>query len=87
MKNNKESLYLQELACPQALVSNLRDKLEDDFPKITHGILSRIWPLASFLPQPSCSFIPPTGNIRAPLTSRPTRRFLPRLNHLCQAKE
>ncbi|MDE9466013.1 type VI secretion system baseplate subunit TssF, partial [Xenorhabdus bovienii] len=28
------------------LISNLRDKLEDDFPEITHGILSRIWPLA-----------------------------------------
>ncbi|MBC8954039.1 type VI secretion system baseplate subunit TssF [Xenorhabdus sp. PB62.4] len=28
------------------LTSNLRDKLDDDFPEITHGILSRIWPLA-----------------------------------------
>ncbi|WP_275381216.1 type VI secretion system baseplate subunit TssF [Xenorhabdus bovienii] len=27
------------------LISRLRDKLEDDFPEITHGILSRIWPL------------------------------------------
>ncbi|MGJ0637138.1 type VI secretion system baseplate subunit TssF, partial [Xenorhabdus bovienii] len=35
------------------LISNLRDKLEDDFPEITHGILSRIWPLA-------LSPIPPT---------------------------
>ncbi|MBD2812504.1 type VI secretion system baseplate subunit TssF, partial [Xenorhabdus sp. Vera] len=28
------------------LIARLRDKLEDDFPEITHGILSRIWPLA-----------------------------------------
>ncbi|OTA18563.1 hypothetical protein Xvie_00391 [Xenorhabdus vietnamensis] len=28
------------------LIANLRDKLEDDLPEITHGILSRIWPLA-----------------------------------------
>ncbi|MGJ0577248.1 type VI secretion system baseplate subunit TssF [Xenorhabdus bovienii] len=35
------------------LISNLRDKIEDDFPEITHGILSRIWPLA-------LSPIPPT---------------------------
>ncbi|WP_323855934.1 type VI secretion system baseplate subunit TssF, partial [Xenorhabdus koppenhoeferi] len=27
------------------LIARLRDKLEDDFPDITHGILSRIWPL------------------------------------------
>ncbi|MDC9580356.1 type VI secretion system baseplate subunit TssF [Xenorhabdus sp. PR6a] len=86
MKNNKESLYLQELIYLRELaqqvaltsphltgfldtprdpdierlfeafallVSNLRDKLEDDFPEITHGILSRIWPLA-------LSPIPPT---------------------------
>ncbi|CDG19185.1 type VI secretion system baseplate subunit TssF [Xenorhabdus doucetiae] len=53
MKNNKESLYLKVLAYLRALVSNLRDKLEDDFPEITHGILSRIWPLA-------LSPIPPT---------------------------
>ncbi|MDE9495784.1 type VI secretion system baseplate subunit TssF [Xenorhabdus bovienii] len=35
------------------LISNLRDKIEDDFPELTHGILSRIWPLA-------LSPIPPT---------------------------
>ncbi|CDM92221.1 type VI secretion system baseplate subunit TssF [Xenorhabdus bovienii] len=35
------------------LIAHLRDKLEDDFPEITHGILSRIWPLA-------LSPIPPT---------------------------
>ncbi|MEX0444900.1 type VI secretion system baseplate subunit TssF [Xenorhabdus sp. SGI246] len=79
MKNNKESLYLQErtylreLAQRVAkdsphlsdfletardpdiehvfeafalLIANLRDKLEDDLPEITHDILSRIWPLA-----------------------------------------
>ncbi|WP_319940576.1 type VI secretion system baseplate subunit TssF [Xenorhabdus littoralis] len=28
------------------LIARLQDKLEDDFPEITHGILSRIWPLA-----------------------------------------
>ncbi|PHM50735.1 hypothetical protein Xmir_00137 [Xenorhabdus miraniensis] len=86
MKNNKESLYLQERAYLRELAqcvakesphladflisshdpdiervfeafalltSNLRDKLDDDFPEITHGILSRIWPLA-------LSPIPPT---------------------------
>ncbi|MEQ1962960.1 type VI secretion system baseplate subunit TssF [Xenorhabdus khoisanae] len=79
MKNNKESLYLQERAYLRELaqrvakdsphladflssshdpdierlfeafallIANLRDKLEDDLPEITHGILSRIWPLA-----------------------------------------
>ncbi|MDC9622759.1 type VI secretion system baseplate subunit TssF [Xenorhabdus sp. XENO-7] len=35
------------------LIANLRDKLEDNFPEIVHGILSRIWPLA-------LSPIPPT---------------------------
>ncbi|WFQ78349.1 type VI secretion system baseplate subunit TssF [Xenorhabdus sp. SF857] len=35
------------------LTANLRDKLEDDFPEIVHGMLSRIWPLA-------LSPIPPT---------------------------
>ncbi|KLU14031.1 MULTISPECIES: type VI secretion system baseplate subunit TssF [Xenorhabdus] len=35
------------------LIANLRDKLEDDFPEIVHGMLSRIWPLA-------LSPIPPT---------------------------
>ncbi|MDC9591189.1 type VI secretion system baseplate subunit TssF [Xenorhabdus sp. XENO-10] len=28
------------------LISHVRDKLDDEFPEITHGILSRIWPLA-----------------------------------------
>ncbi|PHM74449.1 type VI secretion system baseplate subunit TssF [Xenorhabdus kozodoii] len=28
------------------LIAKLRHKLEDDFPEIIHGILSRIWPLA-----------------------------------------
>uniref|UniRef100_UPI00111C01FA type VI secretion system baseplate subunit TssF n=1 Tax=Xenorhabdus beddingii TaxID=40578 RepID=UPI00111C01FA len=28
------------------LTSSLRDKVEDEFPEMTHGILSRIWPLA-----------------------------------------
>ncbi|WP_275387397.1 type VI secretion system baseplate subunit TssF [Xenorhabdus bovienii] len=28
------------------LISHVRDKLEDEFPEITHGILARIWPLA-----------------------------------------
>ncbi|MCP9270226.1 type VI secretion system baseplate subunit TssF [Xenorhabdus sp. XENO-1] len=79
MKNNKESLYLQERAYLRELaqcvvkespyladflmsshdpdiervfeafallISNVRDKLEDEFPEITHSILSRIWPLA-----------------------------------------
>ncbi|MEX0447564.1 type VI secretion system baseplate subunit TssF [Xenorhabdus sp. SGI246] len=79
MKNNKESLYLQERAylwelakciakeSPHLadfliashdpdiqrvfeafalLIANLRDKLEDEFPEITHSLLSLIWPLA-----------------------------------------
>ncbi|WP_237385546.1 type VI secretion system baseplate subunit TssF [Xenorhabdus sp. Sc-CR9] len=78
MKNNKESLYLQERAYLRELaqrvakesphltdflatahdpdiqrlfeafsllIARLRDKLEDDFPEITLGILSPIWPL------------------------------------------
>ncbi|MEQ2024901.1 type VI secretion system baseplate subunit TssF [Xenorhabdus szentirmaii] len=86
MKNNKESMYLREIAYLRELaqcvakesphladfllashdpdservfeafallIANLRDKLEDDFPEITHGILSRIWPSA-------LSPIPPT---------------------------
>ncbi|WP_258086823.1 type VI secretion system baseplate subunit TssF [Xenorhabdus bovienii] len=86
MKNNKESLYLQERAYLRALaqrvakdsphladflaeshdpdiqrvfeafaflIARLRDKLDDDFPEIIHGIFSRIWPLA-------LSPIPPT---------------------------
>ncbi|WP_446471070.1 type VI secretion system baseplate subunit TssF [Xenorhabdus stockiae] len=28
------------------LIASIRDKLEDELPEITHGILSRIWPLA-----------------------------------------
>ncbi|CDL84828.1 type VI secretion system baseplate subunit TssF [Xenorhabdus szentirmaii] len=35
------------------LITNLRDKIEDDCPEISHGILSRIWPIA-------LSPIPPT---------------------------
>ncbi len=35
------------------LIARLRDKIEDDLPEITHGILSRIWPSA-------LSPIPPT---------------------------
>ncbi|AYA39155.1 type VI secretion system baseplate subunit TssF [Xenorhabdus nematophila] len=35
------------------LIARLRDKIEDDFPEITHGILSRIWPSA-------LSPVPPT---------------------------
>ncbi|MDC9581616.1 type VI secretion system baseplate subunit TssF [Xenorhabdus sp. PR6a] len=95
MKNNKESLYLQELAYLRELarqvaltsphladfldtprdpdierlfeafallISNLRDKLEDDFPEITHGILSRIWPLAlSPIPPTTIMQFYPTG--------------------------
>ncbi|PHM54620.1 type VI secretion system baseplate subunit TssF [Xenorhabdus hominickii] len=78
MKNNKESLYLQERAYLRELaqrvakksphladfliashapdiarlfevfallIANIRDKLDDEFPEVTHGILSRIWPL------------------------------------------
>ncbi|PHM46108.1 hypothetical protein Xmau_00504 [Xenorhabdus mauleonii] len=86
MKNNQESMYLQERAYLRELaqrvakdsphladflfaahdpdiervfeafallMANLRHKIEDDFPEITHGILSRIWPTA-------LSPIPPT---------------------------
>lgn len=79
MKNNKESLYLQERAYLRELaqciakesphlsdfltesydpdikrvfeafaflIANLRDKLDDEFPEVILGLLSRIWPLA-----------------------------------------
>ncbi|WP_319929544.1 type VI secretion system baseplate subunit TssF [Xenorhabdus santafensis] len=45
------------------LIARLRDKLEDDFPEITHGILSRIWPLVlcPIPPTTIMQFLPADG--------------------------
>ncbi|WP_340619107.1 type VI secretion system baseplate subunit TssF, partial [Xenorhabdus entomophaga] len=49
------------------LIANLRDKLEDDLPEITHGILSRIWPLAlcPIPPTTILQFYPAEGEHQA----------------------
>ncbi|CEF32433.1 type VI secretion system baseplate subunit TssF [Xenorhabdus nematophila] len=45
------------------LIARLRDKLEDDFPEITHGILARIWPLVLYPVPPTTvmQFFPTDG--------------------------
>ncbi|PHM46599.1 type VI secretion system baseplate subunit TssF [Xenorhabdus miraniensis] len=45
------------------LIAHLRDKVEDDFPEITHGILSRIWPstLSPIPPTTLMQFHPTDG--------------------------